>query len=83
MPYRPMTENAAFHYPPELFNLLVDAIPVLNRSKKDVLLFFRGAGVSASLLADLYRRLKENPERVNKFDIALLHNGSGALECSR
>ena len=65
-----MTGNVAFHYPPELFNLLVDAIPVLNRSKRDVLLFFRGAGVPDSLLTDLYRQLKENPDRVKKFDIA-------------
>lgn len=34
-----------FHYPPELFNLLVDTIPVLNRSKKDILLFFKGLGL--------------------------------------
>lgn len=26
-----------FHYPPELFNLLVDVVPLLNRSKQDVL----------------------------------------------
>ena len=31
-----------FHYPPELFNLLVDVLPLLNRSKQDVLVFFRG-----------------------------------------
>ena len=36
-----------YQYPPELFSLLVDAIAVLCKSKKDVLLFFRGAGVSA------------------------------------
>jgi hypothetical protein len=45
-----MTADITFHYPPELFNLLVDTIPVLNRSKKDVLLFFRGAGVSGDLV---------------------------------
>ena len=64
-----MTEDAAFHYPPELFNLLVDAIPALNRSKKDVLLFFRGAGVDGDLMEDLRRRLRERPEHVNKFEI--------------
>lgn len=35
--------DITFHYPPELFNLLVDAIPALNRGKRDVLVFFRGA----------------------------------------
>ena len=29
-----MTTDVPFHYPPELFNLLVDTIPLLNRSKK-------------------------------------------------
>jgi len=28
-----MTTDVPFHYPPELFNLLVDTIPLLNRSK--------------------------------------------------
>ena len=34
-----VTADITFHYPPELFNLLVDTIPLLSRSKKDVLLF--------------------------------------------
>lgn len=37
--------DITFHYPPELCNLLVDVVPLLNRSKPDVLMFFRGAGV--------------------------------------
>lgn len=41
-----MTADITFHYPPELFNLLVDAIPALNKSKNDVVIFFRGAGVA-------------------------------------
>ena len=48
-----MTKSApdiTFPYPPDLFNLLVDTIPLLNRSKKDVLLFFRGAGVHEEVL---------------------------------
>ncbi len=28
-----MTADITFHYPPELFNLLVDAIPALNKSR--------------------------------------------------
>ena len=39
-----MTADITFQYPPELFNLIVDAIPLLNKAKKDVLLFFKGAG---------------------------------------
>lgn len=42
-----------FHYPPELFNLLVDVVPLLNRSKQDVLVFFRGAGVPDNITSTL------------------------------
>jgi len=35
----------SFHYPPEILKLLIDTIPLLCRSKKDVLLFLEGAGV--------------------------------------
>ena len=61
--------RAGYHYPPELFQLLVDAIPRLCRSKRDVLLFFRGAGVRGSLLRDLNRRLAEDASTINKFEI--------------
>ena len=46
-----------YHYPPELFQLLVDTIPRLCRSKRDVLIFFRGAGVKTYMLAELEERL--------------------------
>lgn len=36
----------SYHYPPEVINLLVDTVPLLCGSKNDVLVFFRGAGVS-------------------------------------
>jgi restriction system protein len=65
-----MTADITFHYPPELFNLLVDAIPVLNKSKKDVLLFFRGAGVPEDALKDLAERLKADKESIGKHEIA-------------
>ena len=58
-----------FHYPPELFNLLVDTIPLLNRSKRDVLMFFRGAGVSTDILNGLDRRLTNDPQSVSKYAI--------------
>ncbi len=62
--------DITFQYPPELFNLLVDTIPLLNRSKKDVVLFFRGAGVPDPMLADLVQRLKIDAANINKFEIA-------------
>jgi restriction system protein len=50
--------------------LLVDTIPVLCRSKMDVLLFFRGAGVPAAQFADIEARLKEDRQSVGKYDTA-------------
>ena len=58
------TDNITFHYPPELFNLLVDAVPLLNKTKKDLLLFFAGAGVADDMLGDLRRRLRADPRRL-------------------
>jgi restriction system protein len=65
-----MTADITFHYPPELFNLLVDAIPALNKSKKDVVIFFRGAGVAEDLLDDLAQRVKSDPQNIGKAEIA-------------
>lgn len=63
------SNDITFHYPPELFNLLVDVVPLLNRSKPDVLLFFRGAGVPDAMTSDLSARLKIEPKEVNKYEI--------------
>jgi len=60
-----MTADITFQYPPELFNLLVDA-PVLNKSKRDVLLFFQGAGVPADLTKDLSERLQTDAKSIGK-----------------
>ena len=62
-------DNETFHYPPELFNLLVETIPLLNRSKNDVLLFFRGAGVPHSTYQDISQRLRINRHDVSKYEI--------------
>lgn len=64
-----MIADITFHYPPELFNLLVDTIPLLNRSKKDVLVFFRGAGVPQPLSDDLEQRVRDAPKEINKYEI--------------
>ena len=64
-----MTADITFHFPPELFNLLVDTIPLLNRSKKDVLTFFRGAGVPDEITGDLGKKLKATPLEINKYEI--------------
>ncbi|WP_135553345.1 restriction endonuclease [Paenibacillus cymbidii] len=61
--------NIIYHYPPELLNLLVDTIPILNRSKKDIIVFFRGAGVSESILRDMANAVQFNRESINKYEI--------------
>jgi hypothetical protein len=63
------SRDITFHYPPELFNLLVDVVPLLNRSKQDVLLFFRGAGVPEAITSDLAARLRNVPKEVNKYEM--------------
>ena len=68
-----MTDDAptdiTFHYPPELFNLLVDVVPLLNRSKQDVLVFFRGAGVPDNMTSDVAAHLRVTPKDVNKYQM--------------
>lgn len=61
--------DITYHYPPELFQLLVDTIPRLCRSKKDVLLFFRGAGVERPLYRDLEQQLTIDRDSISKFAI--------------
>jgi restriction system protein len=56
-----MTTELAFHYPPDVFNAVVDAVPLLTRSKKDVVLFFRGCGVDRTFLARIERRIDAEP----------------------
>lgn len=58
-----------FHYPPDVFNLLVDTIPRLCKSKQDVLLFLKGAGVHDADLADMQAQVRRNRDAVNKFEI--------------
>ena len=61
--------NATYHYPPDLFQLLVNAIPRLCKSKRDVLLFFRGAGVADNVTADLTAQLAQDRDSITKFEI--------------
>jgi restriction system protein len=58
-----------YHYPPELLNLLVDTIPLLNRSKKDVVMFFKGAGIPDNLMMDIARTVQFDPQNINKYEI--------------
>lgn len=64
-----MKQNDVFHYPPDLFELLAQTIPVLNRSKKSVLLFFKGAGVNETLFSDISNIVEKDKDSINKFQI--------------
>lgn len=64
-----MKMDNIFHYPPELMNLLINTIPRLNKSKRDVFLFFQGAGVPSSLMQSPFEQWKQNKDSINKFEI--------------
>jgi restriction system protein len=57
--------DITFHYPPELFELLCNTIPLLLRSKKGVLQFFQGAGVEKKILNDLQLQVERDKD-INK-----------------
>lgn len=59
-----------YHYPPDLFELLVEALARLNKSKKGVVTFLRGAGVDEADLADVDEIVRKSPASINKFEIA-------------
>lgn len=61
--------DISFHYPPELFNLLVDTLPKLCKSKQDLLLFFKGAGVSRPILAPYEALLRTRKTEFNKYPV--------------
>ncbi|MBW2467269.1 MAG: hypothetical protein JRF02_08215, partial [Deltaproteobacteria bacterium] len=56
-------------YPTELLELLADTIPLLCRSEEDILLFFREAGVGYELLSDLWLRVEQVDDSVQKDEI--------------
>jgi restriction system protein len=61
--------NDVYHYPPDLFDLIVQTIPLLNRSKKAVLTFFNGAGVDQIIYKDISAKLVTVPDSISKYDI--------------
>jgi restriction system protein len=61
--------DIVFHYPPELTQLLINTIPLLCPSKRDVLTFFRGSGVGNSVLSDLEAQLRNDRNSINKYEI--------------
>lgn len=61
--------DISFHYPPELLRLLIEAIPKLCKSKKDLMNFFQGAGVSRAVLKPHEHLLHSNKEGFNKYHV--------------
>lgn len=59
-----------YHYPPDLLELLVDALARLNKGKKGVIIFLRGAGVDEADLTAVDEIVRTNPASINKFEIA-------------
>ena len=78
-----------FHFPPDVFNLLVDTIPLLCKGKDDVLLFLRGAGVPKEDLAAMTAKVRADRNSVSKFSIVrdvlekLNKRGDSALAARR
>src|SRR5260370_9018145 len=62
--------DISYHYPPDLLELLCDAVPALFRSKQGVIDFFVGAGVPNTLLGDWKLKLKQDKESVKKHELA-------------
>ena len=65
-----MSTADPFHYPAQVFNLLVDAISLINKSKRDVLVFFQGAGVKDRDMGDVAARVHADPNAMKKHEIA-------------
>lgn len=61
--------DTSFHYPPELLQLLIDAIPKLCKGKRDLLLFFQGAGVSKAVLEPYEEVLRTSKANFNKYHV--------------
>ena len=61
--------DITFQYPPELFNLLIEAIPKLCKTKPDLLLFFQGSGVTDEILRKHRSQLVQQKELFNKYHV--------------
>lgn len=57
-------------WPPDLFDLVVDVIPRLSKSKQQMLAFFEGAGVDPRFLEDHYALLRRDRNSFSKFKVA-------------
>lgn len=78
-----------FHFPPDVFNLLVDTIPLLCKGKDDVLLFLRGSGTPTEDLTAMTAKVRADRNSVSKYAIVrdvlekLNRRGDSALAARR
>lgn len=78
-----------YHYPPELLELLTDAIPALFKSKQAVIDFFHGAGTPSDILDTWRTNLVADRASVKKHEItrsvlrALNERGDSTLRVRR
>jgi restriction system protein len=63
-------DSYEYQYPPELFQLLTDAISLLSKSKPSVLALFWSAGVDKADTNDLEKQVIENRSSISKREIA-------------
>lgn len=58
-----------YHYPPDLFNLLVQTIPLLCKSKRDTINFLKGSGIPNSFISDLINKVNFDRNSIGKAEI--------------
>jgi restriction endonuclease Mrr len=84
-----VSDDKPYHYPPELLSLLVDVVPLLCRSKTDVVNFLRAGGTPGRVLAPIQQQLENDRSSVNKYEIvrkvlkALNEQGDSAIQARR
>ncbi len=62
--------DQTYHYPPELLEMLTEAIPCLFKSKQAVIDFFHGAATTAPFLAEWQSKVQADRDSVKKHEIA-------------
>ncbi len=62
--------DQTYHYPPELLEMLTEAIPCLFKSKQAVIDFFHGAATPAPFLAEWQSKVQADRDSVKKHEIA-------------
>src|SRR5258708_921953 len=62
--------DQAYHYPPELLEMLTEVIPCLFKSKQGVIDFFHGAGTPTPFLAEWRSKVQADKNSVKKHEIA-------------